>query len=128
MAKKKQQVQHHADLGSRIADTEIVQFALLPDEVDAVVALKFDAKEVLDGMCLLLEKGYEVVINQNTFQGGYSVCVRAVWSENPNAGKAMYSNAETPEMAMQVALFKCFTIANGGVWRTQSLAARPTLS
>lgn len=128
MAKKKRNENQHEQLGTRIADIEIVQFPLFPEEVEKIQAIKFSAEQVQEALCALVESGYEVVINQNTYSGGYSVCVRALWTATTNAGKAYYSNAPSVEMALQTAIFKHFTIANGGAWRTQSLATRPTLS
>lgn len=128
MAKRKERVIHHESLGNRLDNVEIVQFPLFPDEVELIQELKIDPKAVLEAVCDMVAAGMEVIITQNTHVGGYSVCIRAPWTAIPNAGKAYYSNAPTVELAIQTAVFKYFSVANGGAWRTQSLATRPTLS
>lgn len=114
MAKKKDKF--FSSLGSKVEHTQIVQLPLLQEHQEELQGIVADPEQLFDDLKTLLDTGYSVTFSVNELTGGYSVCIRGVYTGSANAGKALYCNAPSPISALLVGVFKCFVIAGMGEW------------
>jgi len=125
---KKQVSEARKRLGGRVSQCEVVQLPLLPDHEPDVKALSLDTETIFAALDNMVERGYELSLTLNNTEDGFTVSVRASYDFSPNSAKMIFCNAPSIQMALAVAVFKVFTVANGGEWDTMSVPARRTLS
>lgn len=100
---------------------EVVQYALLPEDVSRVVAYLAEPSDVLEAMEQLAMTGYEVAIQRNEKHENFSVCLKGVSPECVNAGKWLYGNGKTLSGAFCSAAFKHFEIFKQGEWKQREV-------
>lgn len=99
---------------------EVIQCALLPDEVDKVVAYITTADDILELMEVLASQGYEVTFRYDALRKNYSVCVKGAITGCVNAGKWLYGNGDTSLTAFCSAFYKHFEIYKQEKWTHRS--------
>lgn len=107
---------HYQHLGTKVQSTDIVQLPLLPDHQKELAGIVANPEQLWDDLETLVSQGYSVTFSPNEQSGGFSCCIRGMYTQNPNAGKALYCNAPSVITTMLVGVFKCFGIAGNGEW------------
>jgi len=91
---------------------EIVQFPLLPEEATKVSNWVIKPDQILLALADYIERGLRFELSSNPKKKGYSVLVKFSDPDSPNAGSGFYSNGETLEVALVVAMLKLNLLGN----------------
>jgi len=97
---------------------EVVQLPLLPDAEARIEGVLTNTEELLNGMKDLVTAGYEVAFLKDSNNPGGVTC--RLFGADPlclNDGLMLYSNADSWQAALAVALYKHFLVAKGGFWK-----------
>jgi len=94
----------------------VVQHTFMPDEVPTVMAYLPDDKSILDGLENLGLTGYEVSARYDKQRESWSVCIKGADRDCVNAGKWMYGNGGTLQLAYCSAFYKHFEVFKQKEW------------
>jgi len=99
---------------------EVIQCSFMGKEADKVVGYIATPEALIDMTEILTSTGYEVSVRFDPVRENYSVCLKGVSEDCPNAGLWLYGNADTLLDAYCSAYFKYFEIFEQKKWVARS--------
>ena len=107
---------HNAMQNKTVPFKAVVQCTFLPGEPDKVMGYISSDADILRGVLEMTLQGYEITIRWDPKRKNYSVCLKGVTDTCANAGKWLYGNGETLQLAYGSAFYKHYVIFNEGEW------------
>lgn len=92
--------------------TQLVQFPLLPNEVNEVKTWVITPAEMFDMISDYIQEGIRFEVSQNTKKQGYSILTKFPLEGMRNEGMGFYSNGDTLISAWAVVLVKLGTLGS----------------
>jgi len=106
----------------------VVQHTFIPEDIPLVVAYVTDEAHLFQMLEILGSTGYEVSQRYDKSRESWSVCIKGADRDCTNAGKWMYGNGETLNLAYCSALYKHFQVFKQGEWRGSEAKGSSILS
>lgn len=106
----------------------VVQYTFMPEDIPNVVGFVEDGMSVMDALDILGTTGYEVSVRYDKQRESWSVCLKGADRECVNAGKWMYGNGNTLQLAYCSAFYKHFVVFKQGEWKGSEAKGSTILS
>ena len=95
---------------------KVVQLALLPGDVERIMAWNIQPEERFTLMEILHHEGYSIETSYDQVADQWSCCIKGKYERNVNAGMYIYGNAPDYWTAIDVALWKVTVKLDGKRW------------
>lgn len=98
--------------------TEVVQIALLPEDVENAKSLILEPLDLLLAIMEAAKDGLSLTIMYDTSEEKWTARFAGYIAGKPNSGKLLYGNGQTPLLAVASLYVKHFLKSNGGSWES----------